>query len=149
MNREGEEKSNADESNREVHGVAIRVNVNRITERPVCIGGKGGVRERVRAGQQAKNRLGLGSKLVNGIRIANKILSRCAAEGEVKKGINREREREISLFICSVPSVSAPLRIARARLHTRHGRHDARRTCPRQTPTRRPSNGSHAPTRRG
>ena len=85
MNGEGEEKSNADESNREVHGVAIRVNVNRITGRPVCIGGKGGVRERVRAGQQEKKQAGTGEQTLNGIRIANKILSRCAAEGEVKK----------------------------------------------------------------
>ena len=62
MNREGEEKSNADESNREVHGVVIRVNVNRITGRPVYIGGKGGVRERVRAGQQEKKQAGTGEQ---------------------------------------------------------------------------------------
>lgn len=65
MNGEGEEKSNADESNREVHGVAIRVNVNRITGRPVCIeegSGNGRVRERVRAGQQEKKQAGTGEQ---------------------------------------------------------------------------------------
>ena len=62
MNGEGDRKSNADESNREVHGVAIRVNVNRIRGRPVCIGGKGGVRERVRAGQQEKKQAGTGEQ---------------------------------------------------------------------------------------